>query len=243
MVSPAEQWQHNDQHGPRWNHEFNRAAQLAMCARQLHMLRRTLGDKWPLLRQDDARDAGLAEAKDLAKRLIRVASESVDFYATVDFITQAAHGRLEDMRQESGGRSLIGHLNNTERLTHEHMVPGKVVLDTLTTLKPGARILPVLEALSFRALVSKSPTGSTGWQLTDAYLLDVEFKLKCRLPALQDTSLGARGFRTMDEVPFAFWPLMRYEATGLLDGLIPVNQRARDLLGAYANAAPCAAAA
>jgi hypothetical protein len=223
---------------PAWNRTFDRAAQLALCAGQLEMLRRTLGNKWPLLGGPKPRQAGLAEAKDLAKRLIRVASESVDFYATVDFITHAAHGRLDDMRRANDGRPLIGHLKNWEKLTHEHMVPGTVVLDAVTSLPADQPILPVLDALSYRALVSRSARESPDRHETDAYLLDGKDGWKSALPDVSATGLFARGFLALDDVPFQFWPLMRYEAAGLLEKLVPVNERARTLLAAYETARP-----
>lgn len=221
-----------------WNEDFDRDAQLALCAGQLEALRRTLGNKWPLLGQPGPRQAGLAEARELAKRLIRVASESVDFYATVDFVTHAAYDRLDAMRRANDGRPLIGHLKNWQQLTHEHMVPGTVVLDAVLALDAEAPILPVLDALGFRALVSRSPLASAERRQTDAYLLDVGLGLKCGLPALSATALAGRGFRSLGEVPLRFWPLMRYEAAGLLDQLVAVNGRARALRAAYAAARP-----
>lgn len=206
---------------PLWNHGFDRDAHLALCAGQLELLRRTLGDKWRLLGQAKARQAGIAEAKNLTKGVIRVASESVDFYATVDFITHAALDRLDAMRSANGGRPLIGHLTNSDTLTHEHMVPGTVVMNTLIGLDNDAPILPVLEALSFRALVSQSSRGNADRQQTDAYLLDVHSGLKSKVPPACATA------------PFRFWPLMRYEAAGLLEQLIPVTDRARTLLADY----------
>ncbi|KFI08308.1 hypothetical protein [Massilia sp. BSC265] len=221
-----------------WNRSFDPAQQLAVCASQLEMLRTTLGPNWPLLDKPRARQAGLAEVKFLAKHLIRVASESVDFYATVDFITNDAYERLDGMRRASGDRSLIGHLKNWDELTHEHMVPGTAVLHAVCGLKPDAPVLPVLDALSFRALVSGTKRKSTGNNATDAYLLDVEYGLKSKLPSVLPSRLLNQGLREWNQVPFRFWPLMRYEAAGLLPTLIPVTERARTLLDAYERARP-----
>lgn len=184
-----------------WNRTFEPAEQLALCAGQLDMLRRTLGQKWPLLGKPRVRQAGLAEAKFLVKHVIRVASESVDFYATVDFITANAYERLDDMRRANGDRSLIGHLKNWDKLIHEHMVPGTVVLQAVCRLKPDEPILPVLEALSFRALVSGTKRKHAGASATDAHLLDVECGLKSKLPAILPASLFNRGFREVPQVP------------------------------------------
>jgi len=221
-----------------WNRSFEPAGQLALCAAQLEMLRQTLGHKWPLLGKPRVRQTGLAEAKFLTKHLIRVASESIDFYATVDFITRDAYGRLDDMRRASGDRSLIGHLKNWDQLTHEHMVPGTTVLHAITGLKQDDPILPVLEALSFRARVSGTKRKSANRSETDAYLLDVKHGLRSALPAEPPASLFNQGYREVKAIPFRFWPLMRYEAAGLLPKLIPVTERAKALLDAYQSAGP-----
>ena len=217
----------------KWNDTFKATNQIALCASQLEMLRTSLGDKWPLLCKAGARQAGLAEAKALAKLIIRVASESVDFYATVDFITTSAYLRLEGMRSTNGGRSLIGHLKNSSQLAHEHMVPGNAVLQAVCGLKPDAPVLPMLEALCFRALVSTAKRDGDDSNETDLYLLDRTYGLKSVLPAICSPTLIERGFREVGEVPFHFWPLMRYEAAGLLPNLIPMSGRARELLDAY----------
>lgn len=216
-----------------WNRGFEPAQQLALCASQLEMLRSSLGAKWPLLDKPRVRHAGLAEAKFLAKHLIRVASESVDFYATVDFITNDAYDRLDDMRRASGDRSLIGHLKNWDKLTHEHLVPGTAVLHALCGLKPDEPVLPALDALSFRALVSGTKRKNAGRSATDAYLLDVEYGLKSKLPSALPARLREQGLHEWSQVPYRYWPLARYEAAGLLAALIPVTERARTLLDGY----------
>ncbi len=220
------------------NGAFDRDAQLRLCAAQLEILRTTLGERWPALRKTRLRQEGLAEAKSLVKHIIRVASESVDFYATVDFVTQQAEERLARMREASNGRALLGHRKNWDQLTHEHMVPGSAVLHALTELAPGAPILPVLDELSFRALVSGSKRGGAVHAGTDAHLLDSSSGLKQRLPEVEKTGLFARGFASIDEVPFRLRPLMRYDAVGLLDGLVPQNARAASLKQAYLDALP-----
>jgi hypothetical protein len=221
-----------------WNRSFDLAGQLALCAGQLEMLRQTLGPTWALLGKPRVRQAGLAEAKFLAKHLIRVASESVDFYATVDFITHDAYARLDEMRRANGDRSLIGHLKNWDKLTHEHMVPGTAVLHAVTGLQSEEPILPVLEALSFRALISGTKRKSAAASVTEAHVLDVQHGLKSSLPATLPGRLLDQGFKAPSEVPFRFWPLMRYDAAGLLPNLVPVTGRARSLLAAYGSARP-----
>ncbi|MGI4721127.1 MAG: hypothetical protein ACRYGO_07985 [Janthinobacterium lividum] len=220
------------------NEGFDRNAQLALCAGQLEALRRTLGRDWPLLARPRVRQAGLAEAKFLAKHLIRVASESIDFYATVDFVTRDAYERLGEMRRANGDRALVGHLKNWDKLTHEHMVPGTAVLHAVCGLTPDQPILPVLDALGFRALVSGTKRKRAGGGATDAYLLDVEHGLKSRLPAVPPATLLGRGYRETSGVPLHFWPLMRYEAAGLLPALVPLNERARNLLDEYEGGDP-----
>lgn len=62
---------------PGWNLAFDRDRHLALCAGQLDILRQALGAQWPLLGKQGVRKAGLAEAKVLAKHIIRVASKSL----------------------------------------------------------------------------------------------------------------------------------------------------------------------
>jgi hypothetical protein len=129
-------------------------------------------------------------------------------------------------------------LKNSDRLTHEHMVPGAVVLRALTELAPREPVLPVREALSFRALVSTAKRTDADRPDTDAYLLDYKVGMKSTLPGRVPDTLARQGFRAVSEVPLPLWPVMRYDAAGLLHKLLPVTERARVLLAAYASVRP-----
>lgn len=217
---------------------FDKDAQIRLCAQQLEVLRTAIGEKWQDLGKGGARGAGVAEAKALVKHVIRVASESVDFYATVDFITHRAHDHFESMRKaHPQNASLIGHLKSWDHVTHEHMVPGSEVLKALTEGGPASRpIAPILDSLSYRALVSGSKKKGARDTQSDAYKLDSLYKSK--LPALSNTSLHAKGFHNLEQVPLELRALMRYDAAGLLTQLLPVSTRAVKLLRAYEHARP-----
>lgn len=215
-----------------FNNKFDRNAHISLCAMQLEAMRTALGEKWAGLGNRSVRAEGMAEAKSLVKHIIRVASESVDFYATVDFLTESSYRHLESMKNAHRQKiSLVGHLQCWNLLTHEHMVPGSEVLRAIAS--SPLPVQAILEALSFRALVSGSKKKNGMDPASDVYKLDTESKLKSKLPPLSDTTLYARGFRNIDQVPLQLRALMRYDAAGLLGQLIPVNTRASALVNAY----------
>lgn len=214
---------------------FNRHAQIEMCARQLLALRNHLGNRWEDLCGTPHRSRGLGQAKKLAKHLIRVASESTDHLCTVDFVSAAAVRELSYLREEHPKKqALQRHLADSTRLTHEHMVPGDVVIKTLTSRRVNGSLesyIELLEAYSYRALISKTPAGQGQSQESDIRRLDKDFKK--RLPSIQETPYAKLGFKSLAELPFRFHPLLRYEAAGLLEQLIPVSARAKTLFSGY----------
>jgi hypothetical protein len=216
---------------------FNRHAQIEMCALQLLALRSHLGSKWEDLCGTPHRSRGLGQAKKLAKHLIRVASESTDHLCTVDFVSAAAVRELAYLRDEHPKKqALLRHLADSTRLTHEHMVPGDVVIKELTSRRINGSLesyIEVLEAYSYRALISKAPANRDQSEQSDISRLDKDFKK--RLPSIRETHYAKWGFKSLAELPLRFHPLLRYDAAGLLEQLIPVSGRAKILFSEYRN--------
>jgi hypothetical protein len=219
---------------------FNRHGQIEMCAHQLLALRNQLGERWGDLCGTAYRCQGLGQAKKLAKHLIRVASESTDHLCTVDFVSVGAVQELTFLRDEHPKKqALQGHLADSLRLTHEHMVPGDVVIKELTSRRTKDSVeyyIELLEAYSYRALISKALSATDQSAESDITRLDKKYKQ--RLPVLQETSFAKLGHNNLRELPFRFHPLLRYDAAGLLDQLIPVSARAKRLISDYLSPEP-----
>ncbi|MEX5746210.1 hypothetical protein [Massilia sp. X63] len=207
----------------KFRDDFERAGQIGLCATSIEGIRAHLGADWQeLAKPVGKRETRLREARKLVKHLIRVASESTDFYRTVDFISRAAAATVEQARVRNQWKSLAGHLAPSAELTHEHMVPCEVVLRELAAAPAGVPLAGLLEPLTYRALVCKKKEIRT---------LDKP-ALRSRLPALAETGLAAAPPR-QEPMPEAFKALMRYDAAGLLHELIPVSARAAHLKQAY----------
>jgi hypothetical protein len=216
---------------------FNRDKQIGLCARQLEVLRDDMGPRWWSLNESGmSPSSGLQEVKHMVKHLIRHSSESVNFYATVDFITQETFSILQRLKQEhKHGSALVSHLQQWGEFTHEHMVPGEVVFRLITELRTGfndGRLAPLLGPLSFRALVAgtkrRRKTDAVP-KPTEASLLDGPYQSSLPDPSAINGMCGLR----REQIPLQFYPLLRYDAVGLLPKLIPVSPRAKLLLPEY----------
>ncbi|UGQ47818.1 hypothetical protein [Massilia endophytica] len=225
--------------------EFNHDGQAGLCASHLELLRKDLaGAWWEFPKEERKRTARRGspnwvegpwtrEQMNLAGHLIRHAGESADYPATVDFITKGTAGHIKASLATSKRRT-IGNLKQWELFTHEHMVPGQAVLRVITDADhPESRgeLQPLLAALNLRALVTgtkrKRPDGWTPREI-DA----LEPRWASVLPEPSDIS-GWNGHPRLHDVPARFYGLMRYEAAGLLDSLIPVSGRAGKVLAEY----------
>lgn len=205
--------------------QFNRARHLAQCAKHLEQIRAELGNHWPALNNDSQEFPNKPETKKLVKHLIRTCSESVDFYATVDFMTTGVCTILQKSAGAKGGAKKA-HLRQWSTMSHEHMVPGEVILKEL--LQPNADIQYILNALSFRALVTGPMRTGLDNEVT---LLDQNHRTS--LPSC--VNFNSRGELRTSEINMVFYPMLRYEVTGLVDQLIPLNERAETLLSEYNN--------
>lgn len=218
---------------------FDRDKQIRMCAQQLEALRDTQGVMWwELCKPNQPRSTGAAEMKKLIKHLIRVSSESVDFYATVDFVTRSVHQILRKAQEgHSKQLSLLGHLQLWGQFTHEHMVPGEAVFQLITDPAHRARtndLNAVTGDWSFRALVTGTKRRRKDEKLdvtTEAGKLDAT-DYNAALP-ISLTFIDGFDEKTIWDIPRQYYPLLRYDAVGLLPQLIPVSARAKRLLPAY----------
>jgi hypothetical protein len=208
----------------RLRDDFDRAGHIALCATSIEGIRDHLREEdWKkLLKPASERNLKHKEARILVKHLIRVASESADFYRTVDFITRSAAITVENARKKNNWKPLAGHLQPSSDLTHEHMVPGEAVLLELARAPMDMRLAEVLAPLTYRALVCKKK---------EIQKLD-KAGMKSTLPPLEQTRLAAKPGAAAS-IPPDFKALMRYDAAGLLDDLIPVSERAIELKKAY----------
>jgi hypothetical protein len=201
---------------------FNLEKQLELCAKQLKQIRSALGKDWVKLSDKDQTFANKSETKKLVKHLIRICSESVDFYATVDFITKDASTILKNCAKVGGPRK--AHLTQWDKLSHEHMVPCEAVLIELT--KKDADILEVLKDLSFRALVTGPRREGTNNEVTR---LDENYR--SILPP--NMKFVKKGIMKLVDIDRRFYSLLRYEKVKMIDDLIPISARAGELLKDY----------
>lgn len=230
-----------------FRHDFKHDSQVAMCAKHLEVLRRDLGDNWWKFKDRKASKSKAAkntesphnawtnEQVDLARYLIRHASESTDFFKTVDFITKDTLSHIKQSQAMWPGRSVF-HLKQWGLFTHEHMVPGLAVLELITDpdiFSNEDALEQVLADLSFRALITgtkRSQKDKTtpkevnaldrSWESTTAKPTDIK---------------KWNGPKLMADIPYKYYGLMRYEAAGLLDKLIPVTPRAKELIADYSR--------
>lgn len=222
--------------------DYHHDDQVRLCARHLEVLRDDMGAAWwewsnvkggADLRKSGGGTTWSSERAILAAHLIRHASESADFPATVDFITRDAHSHIEESKAKYRRRS-IGHLTQWDLFTHEHMVPGAAALTLLTDPNFEANRGPLFELLSgvsFRALVTGTKRKrEKGMPNKEVGALDALFA--SRLPKPHEVSNWS-GPTDPRKISPKFYGLMRYDAAGLIDELIPVSVRARALLQDY----------
>lgn len=226
-----------------FNRQFRHAEQIALCARHLEVMRADLGDAWWKLGAAAAHDdehavalspAWTAEKRTLAKHLIRHATESAIHPTTVDFITKATRGHIQDKRSRSK-RCTTGALKQWSLFTHEHMVPGAEILRLLTApdfpQNRAEHLAPLLGALSWRALI----TGTKRKKDKGAPTFEVG-QLDSRFPeSLPDASEvpGWNGPASLKDIPPQYYAFMRYDAADLLSALEPVSERAERMVEQY----------
>ncbi len=210
---------------------FDRGAQIRICAGLLESLREQAGDKWWALnsKKRAARD-GSSELKFIVSKLIRWSAESVDFTRTVDFITKRTYQILESRTVE--GTIRVGQLTGLKGFTHEHMVPCEAILKIITTAGKRESLAPLLEELSYRALVEgkkQAGTDAADHEISELKALDRRWSQS--LPP--EICLHGKALRPLGTIERKFYPLLRYEIAGLVGDLMPVNGRAAALLSEY----------
>jgi hypothetical protein len=207
----------------RFRRDFDRDYHITLCATSIQGIRTCLGATlWKNLHLPvKERDVKHKEARMLVKHLIRVASESADFYRTVDFITRSAAMTVEKLRQANKLQSRSGHLKPSADLTHEHMVPGEAVLRILTTADPDVPLAEILAPLTYRALVCKKQD-----------IGNLDKYMKSTLPSLEQIRQAGKSDR-LASLPPKFNALVRYDVAGLFEDLIAVSTRATQLRRAY----------
>lgn len=224
--------------------DFDHDGQARLCARHLELMRDDLADNWWKFPDEDVKaarrgSAGWVEGPwsrehvGLAGHLVRHAAESADFPATVDFITRGTLEHIQVSRATWSKRG-IGHLKQWGVFTHEHMVPGQAVLRLITDREyPDSHggLQPLLAALSLRALVTGTKREKQGGgEPQEVDVLDS--KWKWRLPTLAEMPTGNWPAK-LEDIPARFYGLMRYEAAGLVEALMPVSGRGGAVLAEY----------
>jgi hypothetical protein len=204
---------------------FEMTNKVAFCAKLLDVLRSELKGDWNKLGNSEV-FPNRAETKSLVKHIIRISSESVDFPATVDFITEAVLEILQKSKEDNKGNALKSHLYQWKKLSHEHMVPCEAVLVELC--KQTSEISEVLNMLSFRALVTGP---NRKGQLNEVRTLDKDYSSELPLTI----NFDKKGKIARTNIDMRFFPLLRYEAVGLINELIPISNRAKTLLNDYKN--------
>ncbi|CAM2182007.1 conserved hypothetical protein [Paraburkholderia sacchari] len=216
--------------GTKW---FDRDRHIQMYAAMLDALRSHVGDDWYRLSGKNSSVHLAPEMKRTISALVRKCSESCDYETTVDFVTTGAMREIEKrMISRSKQRVLKGDLAAHSTVAHEHMCPTSEVFRCLTSRKfESVSTAEVLKLLTVRALVSgprtkaaQRPVDWSGW--TDVDKLDSKYAN--RIPSANEMKelVGK-------EVPWQYYPLLRYHKVGLLDDLIAVTGRADTLVREY----------
>lgn len=218
---------------------FDHRAQVRFCAQHLELMRNELKEAWWNYAEHKAAhgnrctDCWTREKADLAAYLIRHASESSNYPATVDFVTEGALRSIVQKKATHTARHTgISHLMQWELFTHEHMVPGSAALHLLTNRAIAtASVAQMLEGFSYRALITGTSKKRTKG-VPNGELGKLDAKFKARLPEQDELPGWAKG-QGLSSIPTQYYGLIRYEVAGLLNDLRPVSVRAQELLKEY----------
>lgn len=214
----------SSKHGDSW---FDREGHIQMYAVMLDALKSHLGDDWYRLS-----DLPLGpEIKRTISTLVRKCSESCDYSASVDFITKNA---VAAIRRSASSRSTKKVTKgDLSKQAHEHMCPNSVVTDLLTSREfQSMGTAEILSLLSLRALVYRplksDPGASEDPVLVESEIAKLDAGLKDKIPDTSEIEkrVGKKG-------ALKYYPLLRYQKVGLLDELVAVTDRARNLLAEY----------
>lgn len=226
--------------------DFSHEDQVRLCASHLEVMRKDMGEEWwefsafkevkwsrNTVSASGTQNKWSRERVSLAGHFVRHACESADFPATVDFVTKKALGVINASKELYPKRQ-IGNLTQWDLLSHEHMVPGGAVLRLLTRKGYPPAVGPVYDLLlplSFRALVTGTKKKSKDVS-GDTEIGKLDGRFPSRLPLLAEVP-GCEGLENLDEVPPNLYALLRYDAAGLLDELLPNNARAEKAVADY----------
>lgn len=147
----------------------------------------------------------------IVSMLIRLSGELPNYRKNVDFITREVKASIE---KEVKGKQ-VGVWSKD--FHHEHMVPGSQSILLIT--RGDDPIEDTLASINYRALVTK-----------DEQKILNKNGLKTGVPEANDVN-GWKG--KPEPVPVEFYCLFRYDVAGILNDLIPVSERAQNLLLAY----------
>ncbi len=203
--------------------DFDIEKQISLSAKLIESLRSELHEEWDRLENDNM-ISNQKEIKNLVKHIIRISNESIDFPTTIDFITIGALDILKKLKSANNGVALKKHLYQWNELSHEHMVPGEAVFNEL--IKENAKIFDILNLLSYRTLVT-GPNRKD--RENEVRSLDKNYQ-----STLPETIIFENKREiSRKEIEMCFFPLLRYEAVGIIDNLIPISSRAVTLLEKY----------
>lgn len=210
-------------------HEFNVDEQIDGCARLIAALRDLAGQTiWETFAQSGQKKATYERIlKKSLKDAIRISGESLDHTRTVDYVTKTA---MDVIRLRSkGGIITADQMKVRKDLHHEHMVPGEEVCRNLVREKPDLDgIRRILRNGSCRAIVFRNPSDKN---FCEKHRLDKVIESARGVPEVislpNDTTL-----RKQDLQP-EWHGLFRYHWSGLIDELIPVSKRGKELLENY----------
>lgn len=204
---------------------FDRVRQLQIAAEQLRHLRQMWPEEWRRVSEvvkygnsAGPEHRGVREFKLRIAREIRSADESVDHLTTVSFVSTRVARQIVDQRKR---RVVRGQLRS-KAFGHEHSVPVDVILRILVDHENvSADPYEILSALSLRALLHREEISQIDKRFKSSLPLEVAFR-----------PFASMGLRTL---PLRMFGLARYHAAvpGLIDNLIPINQRAERLLDEF----------
>lgn len=202
-----------------FNSEFSRNEQLELVASTLEHLRATYPGRWDSL----GRGERVPEFKAVVSSLVRAADESVDYQATVAYVTQAVLDELEALASSRQPRRVYkGDLTDASRFSHEHATPVEVLVRTLTlAANRDAPILDILQALCCRVLV------------TNAERKKIDSQHAWTVPAMLEWAKGV-GFGVRTLTP-SLLPLIRYHEVDpvLAFSLIPLSSAREEHLSLF----------
>jgi hypothetical protein len=221
---------------------FERLRRIHEMNAHLELVRAHLGDAWW------GDDHGADTARDYAPLLVQVLqklSETNDFFRTVDFVDERVLRQIVDARTDLFADVAYPRAGTREDLwprhargrVHEHMVPTACLRRILRGTHRERTGIGRADLEAGGTYGGPDARTALLWHLCYRALIAEPASRRSDLPE-SIARIGPDGEREvvpLRALPIVFLPLARYHACGLVDALVPVNERARRLVASFAR--------